>query len=114
MAEWCNEITLITETVPTEPTNENGFSNPLVETCNTVFCNKRSISQGEYYKAQQAGKQVEAKVEVHCIDYAGEVLVEFEGKRYSVLKTYEPPDSDVIELTLTDLPTTEKEGQEGG
>ena len=114
MAEWCNEITLITETVPTEPTNENGFSNPLEETCNTVFCNKRSISQGEYYKAQQAGKQVEAKVEVHCIDYAGEVLVEFEGKRYSVLKTYEPPDSDVIELTLTDLPTTEKEGQEGG
>lgn len=114
MAAWCDEIILITETVPAEPTNENGFSNPLIETRNPVFCNKRSISQGEYYKAQQAGKQVEAKVEVHCVDYAGEVLVEFEGKRYSVLKTYEPPDSDVIELTLTDLPTTAETEQEGG
>lgn len=114
MAKWCNEITLITETEPTEKTNENGFDNPTQESKRLVFCNKRSISQGEYYKAQQAGKQVEAKVEVHCIDYAGEVLVEFEGKRYSVLKTYEPSDSDVIELTLTDLPTAEKEDQEGG
>ena len=114
MAAWCNEVTLITESVPEEPTNENGFCNPLEETKNTVFCNKRSISQGEYYKAQQAGKKVEAKVEVHCIDYAGEVLVEFEGKRYSVLKTYEPPDSDVIELTLTDLPTAAETEREGG
>lgn len=114
MAAWCNEITLITETEPTERTNENGFDNPTQESSRTVFCNRRSISQGEYYKAQQAGIQVEVKIEVHCIDYAGEVLVEFEGKRYSVLKTYEPPDSDVIELTLTDLPTTTETEQEGG
>lgn len=108
MAKWCDEITLIKETEPEQKTNENGFPNPLVESKSTVFCNKRSISQGEYYKAQQAGKQVEAKVEVHTVDYAGEVLVEFEGKRYSVLKTYEPDDSDVIELTLTDLPVVEE------
>lgn len=108
MAKWCDEITLITETEPEQKNNENGFPNPLVESKRTVFCNKRSISQGEYYKAQQAGKQVEAKVEVHTVDYTGEVLVEFEGKRYSVLKTYEPDDSDVIELTLTDLPVVEK------
>lgn len=114
MATWCNEITLITETEPAEATNENGFFNPPVESKNTVFCNKRSISQGEYYKAQQAGKQVEAKIEVHSVDYAGEVLVEFEGKRYSVLKTYEPPDSDIIELTLTDLPIAAETEQEGG
>lgn len=108
MAKWCNEITLIAETEPEELTNENGFSNPLVEKSRTVFCNKRSVSQGEYYKAQQAGKQVEAKVEVHSFDYEGETLVELEGKRYSVLKTYEPDDSDVIELTLTDLRTTQE------
>ena len=107
MAKWCNEITLITETEPTEKTNKNGFDNPTAESKRTVFCNKRSVSQSEYYKAQQAGKQVEAKVEVHTVDYAGEVLVEFEGKRYSVLKTYEPDDSDVIEITLTDLPVAQ-------
>jgi len=49
--------------------------------------------------------KVEAKVEVHTVDYDGEVLAEFEGRRYSVLKNYEPDDSDITELTLTDLPT---------
>lgn len=108
MAKWCDEVTLITETEPQETHNENGFKNPTVKTERKVFCNKRSVSQGEYYKAQQAGKQVETKVEVHTVDYEGETLVEFGGKSYSVLKTYEPPDSDVIELTLTDLPITAK------
>lgn len=115
MAKWCDEVTLITETAPQETHNENGFENPpVIESKRTVFCNKRSVSMGEYYKAQQAGKQVETKVEVHTVDYAGEVLVEFEGKRYSVLKAYEPPDSDVIELTLTDLPIAAETEQEGG
>lgn len=107
MAKWCDEITLIAETEPKEKTNANGFDNTTVESKRQVFCNKRSVSQGEYYKAQQAGVRVERKVEVHTVDYDGEVLVEFEGKRYSVLKTYEPDDSDVIELTLTDLPVVE-------
>ena len=114
MAKWCDEVTLITETEPQERYNENGFENPTEERKRKVFCNKRSVSQGEYYKAQQAGKQVEEKVEVHTVDYEGENLVEFEGKRYSVLKTYEPPDSDVIELTLTDLPIAAETEQEGG
>jgi len=106
MAKWCNEITLIAETASEEKTNENGFDNPATaESKRTVFCNKRSVSQGEYYKAQQAGMKVEAKVEVHTVDYDGEVLAEFEGRRYSVLKNYEPDDSDITELTLTDLPT---------
>ena len=114
MAKWCNEITLITETEPKKAYNENGFKNPTVESKRTVFCNKRSVSQGEYYKAQQAGKKVEAKVEVHTVDYEGENLVEFEGKRYSVLKTYEPDDSDITEITLTDLPIAAETEQEGG
>lgn len=103
MAKWCDEVTLIAETAPAEPTNKNGFPNEPEESKRKVFCNKRSISQSEYYKAQQTGPKVEAKVEVHTVDYQGEVLAEFEGKRYSILRTYEPPDSDVIELTLADL-----------
>ena len=104
MARWCDEITLITEQESQEKHNENGFANPAIsEMKRTVFCNKRSISQTEYYKAQQSGKQVEVKVEVHTVDYEGETLVELEGKRYSVLKNYVPADSDITELTLTDL-----------
>ena len=104
MARWCDEITLITEQEPQEKYNENGFANASVgEIKRIVFCNKRSISQNEYYKAQQSGKQVEIKVEVHTVDYEGENLVELEGKRYTVLKNYAPEDSDITELTLTDL-----------
>lgn len=110
MAAWTNEVTLITEQPPEEKTNDNGIDNPMIENKVTVFCNRRSISQGEYYKAQHAGIKAEVKVEVHTVDYSGEVLVEFEGKRYSVYRTYEPEGGDTIELTLTDLPTVEGEG----
>ena len=41
-------------------------------------------------------------MELHKVDYEGELLGMFEGKRYSVLKTYEIND-DLIELTLSDL-----------
>lgn len=105
MARWDRQITLIAETEPDEKTNQNGFGNPAIENKRTVWCNKRSVSQGEYYKAQQNGIKAEMKIEIHTVDYEGEALVEFEGKRYSVLKDFEPPDSDVIEITLTDLPT---------
>ena len=40
--------------------------------------------------AQQTGKVVEKKCDVHKADYEGEDTVELEGKRYYVLKTYEP------------------------
>lgn len=114
MAQWADEITLITETQPEEKTNENGFDNPAIELPATVFCNRRSVGQNEYYKAQQAGKQLELKIEVHTADYTGEVLVEFEGKRYNIIKTYYPPDSDIVELTLTDLPQVQETEQTGG
>ena len=45
---------------------------------------------------------VEAKYEVHKADYGGEDVVEVNGRRYFVLKTYDTG-TDTIELTLTDL-----------
>ena len=48
------------------------------------------------------GKLVEAKYEVHKADYGGEDVVEVNGRRYFVLKTYDTG-TDTIELTLTDL-----------
>lgn len=102
MAEWAHEITLITEIEPTERINSNGFPNKKNEVTETVFCNKKSVGYNEYFKSQQAGTTVSFKCEVHTVDYSGEVLAEFEGKRYSILKTYEI-DDDTIELTLSDL-----------
>ncbi|MDO4292163.1 MAG: hypothetical protein Q4C65_02920 [Eubacteriales bacterium] len=102
MAEWVDEITLISQQPPDERVNDNGFENAAQESCRTVFCNKKSVGYSEYFKSQQTGKVVEEKYEVHKADYEGEDTVELDGRRFFVLKTYDI-DDDTIELTLTDL-----------
>ena len=74
-----------------------------------VFCNVKTTGYNEYFKSQQTGKVVEKKCDVHKADYEGEDTVELEGKRYYVLKTYEPEgDEDTVELSLTDIRNKDK------
>ena len=108
MAIWADEIILITLEQPKERINSNGFPNAATEIKNTVFCNKKPVGYTEYYRSQQVGITVECKVDVHSVDYAGEELAELEGKRYTILKSYEI-DDEIIELTLSDLRQHPKE-----
>lgn len=112
MAKWSDVITLIKPVPPTEATNENGFDLPSQdEQSRSIFCNKKSVGYSEFYKSQQAGYKAELKVDVYLLDYKdfyppdylGERLVEFEGLRYKVLRTYESSNGEFIELTLSDL-----------
>lgn len=107
MANWVDEITLVSEEEAEKRVNENGFENEQQESTRTVFCNMKSVGYSEYFKSQQTGKVVEAKCEVHKADYEGEDTVEVNGRRFFVLKTYDI-DDDTIELTLTDLRHKEK------
>ena len=100
--EWLDELTLIAETTAENRVNKNGFAVKPEESTRTVFCNKKSVGYSEYFKSQQTGKLVEAKYEVHKADYGGEDVVEVNGRRYFVLKTYDTG-TDTIELTLTDI-----------
>lgn len=111
MAEWVDEITLISgaEQEDGSRVDSDGFPQPKAEEMRTVFCNMKSVGYSEYFKSQQTGKVVEAKCEVHKVDYEGEDTVEdMGGKRFFVLKTYDI-DDDTIELTLTDLRHKDKE-----
>lgn len=103
MARWSNIIALIKTIPPTEDTNENGFAELPTEQSRSVFCNKKSVGYSEFYRSQQAGFKAELKIDLHTQDYKGETLVEFEGKRYTVLRTYESKGGDFTELTLSDL-----------
>lgn len=104
MAKWSDIITLIKTVPPTEATNENGFAQPPEdEPSRSIFCNKKSVGYSEFYRSQQAGYKAELKVDIYLQDYEGETLVEFEGKRYKVLRTYESKNGEFIELTLSDL-----------
>lgn len=87
--EWLDELTLIAETTAENRVNKNGFAVKPEESPRTVFCNKKSVGYSEYFKSQQTGKLVEAKYEVHKADYGGEDVVEVNGRRYFVLKTYD-------------------------
>lgn len=103
MSKWCDVVTLI-KTIPNETeTNSGGFPIATAEQSRTVFCNKKSISYAEFYKASQSGYKVELKIELHTPDYCKEVYAEVDGKRYKVLKTYESKCGEFIELTLSNL-----------
>lgn len=66
------------------------YGDPVVtETSREVFCDKASIGQKEFYQAHAVGLQPEIKlVLADYLDYEGEQLVEYDGQRYRVLRTY--------------------------
>ena len=59
------------------------------ETTRQVFCKVGSIGQKEFYQAQAVGLQPEVKfILADYLDYNGETLVEHNGTRYRILRTY--------------------------
>lgn len=103
MAKWSDILTLITVTASAEETNENGFNAEPTEESREVFANKKSVGYSEFYKSAQAGYTTELKFDVYSHEYAGQTLVEYGGKRYKVLRTYDSKSGEFTELTLTDL-----------
>lgn len=103
MSKWCDAVTLILTVPPAEETNNNGFAELPAEQSRLIFCNKKSVGYSEFYQSQQAGYKAELKLDIHTQDYNGETLVEFCGRRYKVLRTYESKAGEFTELTLSDL-----------
>lgn len=78
-------LTLIQQTHDTDE-----YGDPkLTETRTDVFARLASIGQKEFYQAHAVGLQPELKfILSDYLDYNGEKLVEHEGQRYRVLRTY--------------------------
>ena len=90
-----NEIlTLITAIQHT-----NAYGDPVTtESRREVFAKLGSIGQKEFYQAHAVGLQPELKfVLADYLDYDGETLIEYNGQRYRVLRTYRAG----LELELT-------------
>ena len=68
-----------------------------VETTRTVYCSAVSVSQSEFFRGGEQGLQPSHKFILFRYDYNGEDEVEFEGKRYTVYRTY-ADEADAIEL----------------
>ncbi|MBR2587474.1 phage head-tail adapter protein [Candidatus Saccharibacteria bacterium] len=69
------------------------------ETSRTVFCNVRSVTQGEFFAGAEIGIRPEYRATMFAPDYEGEETAEYNGKRYEIYRTY-LGDNESIELYL--------------
>ena len=67
------------------------------ETRKQVFGQVDSVSASEFFEGGRNGLAPELRFRMFRHDYSGEVIVEYELKRYSVYRTYRTRD-DTIEL----------------
>lgn len=75
-----------------------------------VLCGLRSIGQAEFYQANAQDIHPEAKfVLADYLDYEGETLLDHDGTRYRVLRTYRTG----LELELTVVRASAEEAMLG-
>ena len=73
---------------------ENDLGDPItVRTERPILCDVLSVGRNEHYQAAAHGLKPELVFVISKWDYEGEKEVEFEGKKYNVLRTYEPKKS---------------------
>lgn len=89
-------LTLIKQTTG----GSDDYGDPVTqETTREVLGQLSSVGQTEFYQAHGVGLKPELKfVLADYLDYEGETLVEYEGQRYRVLRTYRS--GQELELTL--------------
>lgn len=68
----------------------NANRQPIVETVsqNDVYAQMRSITRAEWFEAGRNGLKPDICFITNCFDYDGEEIVEFNGKRYGVYRTF--------------------------
>lgn len=62
-----------------------------------VFCRVSSVTRSEFFQAGRNGLNPEYVFTMFCGDYDGERLLEYQGKQYSIYRTYIAY-NDTIEL----------------
>ena len=73
---------------------ENDLGDPItIRTEKPILCDVSSVGRNEHYQAAAHGLKPELVFVISKWDYDGEKEVEFEGKKYNVLRTYEPKKS---------------------
>ena len=94
VATYDHELTLIGETIVED---EIGNQRP-VETRTTILCSVKSAGRNDFYSGAAAGLRPEYVFTIHAYEYGGERVVEFDGVRYRVIRTYQTG-TEEIELT---------------
>lgn len=88
-----NKITLITEQTTTDSIGQIVTTESTVEYIGEV----RSVTQNEYMTGRQSGLSPAYVFRVSVFGYSGQKILEYDGARYSIYRTYEA-DDNYIEL----------------
>lgn len=67
------------------------------QTSRDVYCQIDSVTQNEFFEGGRNGLNPEFRITMFLYDYAGESLLEYDGKQYSIYRTYKRR-NDRIEL----------------
>lgn len=79
-------------------TTQDALGFPIyTETEKEILCNVGSVTRAEFFNAGKAGLAPEYVFTVNAVEYDGESEVEYEGKRYSIYRSYRS-DADMMEL----------------
>ena len=60
------------------------------ETRTDVFCSVRSVSRNDFYRAGEIGLALSYVFVTNPVNYSGEQLLEYNGERYGIIRTYQP------------------------
>lgn len=82
-------------------TYDEYLNESFTQEARTVFVQQRSVYNSEFYNAAQAGLHPSISLFLaNKLDYEGETVVEFEGKKYDVIRTDWTAQRDGITLIL--------------
>lgn len=78
-------------------TDEVGNQKPCPEV-SKVLCGKKSVTRNEFYKAANAGLKPSLVLIVNRFEYSNQKKIKFDDEVYEVVRSYEEPGSDYVEL----------------
>lgn len=95
---WRDEIELISIT-----TAQNDLGDDIpTKTYSSVYANKKSVRQSEFYQAAQTGLKPQFMFVIREIDYNEEQSLRFNGKEYTIIRHYSKND-ETCELVCESL-----------
>lgn len=66
------------------------------ETTTNVFCRENVVGSREFYNATAVGITPTAELQLRKVEYNGQEVVEYNGKRYAVIRTLPKGKFDVV------------------
>ena len=82
---WDPEIILI----DTGSSIIDRFDVPQDATRTEIFAEVKEATRSEFYAAEAVKRKIHKVFEVNALDYNGEIYVEYDGKLYDVVRSYQ-------------------------